>query len=152
MGKAGPASSRHQKPPAVSSPMSRCSPWCPMCSTSPLSNPLVSAAASCPLSQSTSVSRGRGGSVEGPPPSSYSSPKTGSPPTCQDEILSIYMDSVGSTFTVDQESAHLSLSGAPSWSSLHHRPPGPAQPISVLPSLLPSYPSVLPEAAMREHL
>lgn len=29
--------------------------------------------------------------MEGPPPSSYSSPKTGSPPTCQDEILSIWI-------------------------------------------------------------
>ena len=125
MGKAGPASSRHRKPPAVSSLTSRCSPWCPMCSTSQLSTPAVSAAASCPLSQSTSVSRGRGGGVEGPPPSSYSSTTTGSPPSCQDEILSIHTDSVGSTFTVDQESAHFSPSGAPAWSRLHHRPPGP---------------------------
>lgn len=86
MGKAGPASSRLRKPPAVSSLTSRCSPWCPMCSTSQLSTPAVSAAASCPLSQSTSVSRSRGGGMEGPLPSSYSSLTTGSPPTCQDEI------------------------------------------------------------------
>lgn len=152
MGKAGPASSRQRKPPAVSSPTSRCSPWCPMCSTSQLSTPAVSAAASCPLSQSTSVSRGRGGGVEGPPPSSYSSPTTGSPPSCQDEILSIHTDSVGSTFTVDQESAHFSPLRSPCLVQPSSSPTWTTRPISVLPSLPPSHPSVLPEAATRGHL
>lgn len=66
-GRAGPASSRHQRPPPAPSQTSRCFPLCPTCSTSQPSIPGASAAALCPLSPSTSVSAGSSSGCGGPP-------------------------------------------------------------------------------------
>lgn len=127
MGRAGPASSRHQKPPAAQSQTSRCSPWYPTCSMSRLSTPGASAAASCPLSQSTSVSGGSGVGCGGPLACSCSSPSlsTSPPPppppppasTCH-PVLSSIMEPAGSIFIMNQESAHFLPSCASIWSSL----------------------------------
>ena len=134
MGRAGPASSRHQRPPAVSSLTSRCSPWCPMCSTSRLSTPGASAAASCRLSQSTSVSRGSGGVVEGPP-CSCSYPQHAHLPPVRMRSCPSLTDPVGSTFTIQQESTHFS----PLLSPYLVQPPSPPTWTSGSPSILVPY-------------